>query len=325
MKFFCLLFFISLNCFAYEKQFVITSILTDENINVQRLDKNINVKFGDVLVIYSHDSDQVLGYAKVLTVNEDSEFFVARVETHDKNGLIRPENYLKRVDLNDPKSNIPSRYDLIVKTDGKVAAKFRPLVYTGLSNGMTAANLNKNEILAGPSVLGYGLNSWFQVHSNLISTMFKILNVGIKTKVYDQDDITFSVENSFQYYHLEHKGSYMFTGYLDSTSNSNFKSYAKVKIFTRKPADQYLYNNEEYSNDVNVELQLSYGYMFPDWKQIIFGPKVDVNKRKVGGLLGYYIIDKNVNMMIGVSSNDFSEFRLGKQAYMINYDLWWRF
>lgn len=320
-----MLFIFSVSSFAYEKQFVITSILTDENINVQRLDRNIEVKFGDLLVIYSHESGMALGYAKVLTVNEDSEFFVAKVETHDKNGLIRTENYLRKVDLNDPKSDIPSRYDLSIKTDGKVAAKFRPLVYTGLANGMTAANLNKNEKLAGPSILAYGLNSWLQVHTNLISTMFKIINLGIKTKLYDHDDITFSLENSFQYYHLKRKASYIFTGYLDSTSNSNFKSYAKVKVFSSKPADQYLYNNEEYSNDVNVELQLSYGYMFPDWKQIIFGPKVDVNKRKVGGQIGIYSVDKNVNMMIGVSSNDFSEFRLGKQAYLINYDLWWRF
>jgi hypothetical protein len=310
---------------AYEKQFVITSILTDENINVQRLDKNITLKFGDILAIYSHDTDQVLGYAKVLTVTEDSDLFVAKVETHDKNGLIRQENFLRKIDLSDPKSDIPARFDLTVKKDGVVAAKFRPLVYTGLANGMTASNLTKNEFLAGPSILGYGLNSNFQIHTNLISSMFKILNVGIKTKIYEHDDVTISIENSFQYFHLKKRGSYMFTGFLDTTSNSSFKSYARVKLFTRKPSDQYLYNSDEYAEDLNVEVQLSYGYLFSSWKQIIFGPKVDVNKRRVGGFLGYYTVDRNVNTMFGVSANDFSEFALGKQAYLLNLDLWWRF
>jgi hypothetical protein len=311
--------------FSYEKEFVITSIITDENIAVQRIDKNISIKFGDVLAIYSHESKNVLGYAKVLSVSEDSDLFVARVETHDKNGLIRAENYLKKVDLTRADSDIPARFDLSIKSEQQVASKFRPLVYTGLANGMTASNLVKGEFLAGPSILAYGLNSSNQIQSNVISSMFKILNLSLKTQLYDHDDVTFSIENSFQYYHLKHRSSYLFTGYLDTTSNSSFKSYAKVKIFTTKPEDQYLYNSEEYLKDLNVELQLSYGYMLSNWNQIIFGPKVDVNKRKVGGLLGYYIIDKNVNTMFGITSNDFSEFRLGKQAYLVNFDLWWRF
>lgn len=167
-------------------------------------------------------------------------------------------------------------------------------------------------------------NNW-QINTNLISSMFKILNLGIKTKVYDSNDFTFSFENSFQYYRAKERGSYLFTGYLDSNSNSNFKNYTKFKIFTRKPEDQYLYNSEEYKNEVNVELSYSYGYIFNNWNQIIFGPKVDVNKKKVGGQFGYYVLDKNVNMMIGLSSNDFSEFKFGKDGYLLNFDLWWRF
>ena len=104
-----------------------------------------------------------------------------------------------------------------------------------------------------------------------------------------------------------------------------FKSYAKLKIFTQKPQDDSLSNNEEYLYDLNVEFQLSYGYMFNNWNQLIFGPKIDVNKKRIGGNVGYYIIDKNFNSMFGVSSNDFSEFRLGKQSYLINLDFWWRF
>lgn len=91
----CLPFIINL-AFGYEKQFVITSILTDENINIQRLDNNVTAKFGDLMAIYSHETDQVLGYAKILSTTEDSDLLVAKVETHDKNGLIRAENYLKK-------------------------------------------------------------------------------------------------------------------------------------------------------------------------------------------------------------------------------------
>jgi hypothetical protein len=308
-----------------ERQFVVSAILTDENLNIQRLDKKVSLKDGDLMVIYSHDSDKVLGYARVLSVNEDSDLAVIRVETHDKNGLIRTENYLKKIDLLDVNENIPGRFDLTFNREGKAAAKFRPLVYSGLSNGMTANNLVKGEFLLGPSILAYGLSSNYQLDTNLISTMFKVLNLGLKTKLYDYDDVTFSIENSFQYYHKNEKGSYLFSAYLDTTSNSHFKSYAKLKMFTHKPEDQYLYNSDEYRNDLNVELQLSYGYLFKDWSQIIFGPKVDVNKKRVGGSIGYYVVDKNFHTMVGVSSNDFSEFSLGKEGYLFNLDFWWRF
>ena len=80
--------------------------------------------------------------------------------------------------------------------------------------------------------------------------------------------------------------SYTFTGYLDMISNANFNSYVKLRVFTQKPQDEYLYNSGEYKNDLNLELSLAYDYLFNNWNRLIFGPKVDVNKQKVGGLLG---------------------------------------
>jgi len=220
---------------------------------------------------------------------------------------------------------MPARIDLLYKENRKAAAKYRPLVYAGLAQGFTAANLIKKEFLAGPSVLGYGLTSSTQINTNLISTMFKILNVSIKNTVFSNDDYEISVENGFQYYHDNAKGSYQFIGYLDMVSNSNFNSYVKLRAFTQKPQDEYLYNSGEYTNDLNLELSLAYGYLFTNWNRLIFGPKIDVNKQTVGGTVGYYIIDKEFHTMIGVSSNDFSEFAIGKKGYLFNLDFWWRF
>lgn len=183
----------------------------------------------------------------------------------------------------------------------------------------------KKEYLVGPSILGYGITSSTQVNTNLISTMFKILNVSIKNTVFSNDDYEISVENGFQYYHENTKGSYQFTGYLDMVSNSNFNSYMKLRVFTQKPQDEYLYNSGEYKNELNLELSLSYGYLFNNWNRVIFGPKVDVNKQTVGGTIGYYIIDREFHTMIGVSSNNFSEFSVGKKGYLFNLDFWWRF
>jgi hypothetical protein len=72
-------------------------------------------------------------------------------------------------------------------------------------------------------------------------------------------------------------------------------------------------------------LSLAYGYLFSNWNRLIFGPKIDVNKKKVGGVIGYYIVDKEFHTMVGVSANDFSEFEVGRNGYLLNLDFWWRF
>lgn len=321
-----LLFVLAPMAFGYNKEFVITDILNDDVIRVQKLDMDIDVTAGDILLIYSHLSKSILGYARVEVVDPDQEYFTATVQTHNKSGIIRPENYLKKVDLSKTNNrDMPARLDLLYKENRKAAAKYRPLVYGGLAQGFTASNLVKKEFLAGPSVLGYGITSRTQVNTNLISTMFNVLNLSIKNTVFSNDDYELSVENGFQYYHKKTKGSYQFIGYLDMVSNSNFNSYVKLRVFTKKPQDEYLYNSEEYKDSLNLELSLAYGYLFSNWNRLIFGPKVDVNKQKVGGTVGYYIIDREFHTMIGVSSNDFSKFKVGKEGYLFNLDFWWRF
>ncbi|RPJ69813.1 MAG: hypothetical protein EHM20_16045 [Alphaproteobacteria bacterium] len=310
---------------AYEHQFSVTDIVGDQSIQIQRLDKQIPIALGDILVIYSHQTKQVLGYSRVISLTDNPNLFIANVETHNKNGIIRPENYLKKLDLTQIENDIPARYDLTYRDEHSVSAKYRPLVYAGLVQGMTASNLAKKEIILGPSIFAYGVTSRTQLNVNLASSIFGVANVGIKNKLIDTQDFELSIENGFQYYPSTSKGSYQFTGYLDMTSNSNFKSFAKFKVFTQKPEDQSLNNSEEYQRDLNLELQLAYGYIFSNWNQLIFGPKVDVDKKKVGGVVGYYVIEKNFNTMFGLSSSDFSEFRLGKQAYLVNLDFWWRF
>jgi hypothetical protein len=329
MRYLFSLFFILMFCsrlFAYEHEFVVTDVASDESIQIQRLDKQIQLFPGDVLAVFSHETKKVLGYARVDSITDHSDLFIAIVETHNKNGIIRAENYLKKLDLTKTANDIPARYDLIYKEGSKTAAKYRPLVYAGLIHGMTAASLSKKEFLVGPSILAYGITSNVQIDLNLASTLFGVTNIGLKNKFIDNDDFELSIENGFQYYSSSHnKFSYQFTGYLDMASNSNVKSFAKFKVFTKKPQDQSINNNEEYQRDLNFELQLAYGYLFSNWNQMIFGPKVDVNKKRVGGIVGYYMIEKNFSTMFGVSSNDFSEFRLGKQGYLLNLDFWWRF
>ena len=319
-------FFYTCLAFSYEKEFVLSEILNDQVIKIEKLDPNLSIESGDLLLIYSHESKNVIGFARAEIVNKGDKYFTATIETHNKSSLIRPENFLRKADLSTVKNEgFEARNDLLYHYDRKVAAKYRPLVYTGLAQGFTASNLVKNEYLVGPSVLSYGLTSQFQINTNLISNMFKILNLSLKNTLFKNDDYELSLENGFQYFTETARGSYQLAGYLDMITNANFNSYIKLRVFTQKPQDEYLFNSEEYLKKLNLELSLAYGYLFSNWNRLIFGPKVDVNKKKVGGVIAYYIVDKEFHTMIGVSSNDFSQFEVGRDAYLLNLDFWWRF
>ncbi|MBY0413877.1 MAG: hypothetical protein K2Q18_06915, partial [Bdellovibrionales bacterium] len=125
----CIFFLFSSLSFAYEKEFVITDILDDEIIRVQKLDANIEVLPGDLLLIYSHTSKSILGYARVEITRPEDDYFSATIQTHNKSGIIRPENYLRKVDLTKVKNeDFPAKIDLLYRENRKIAAKYRPLV-----------------------------------------------------------------------------------------------------------------------------------------------------------------------------------------------------
>ena len=222
-------FLVSFCAFSYEKEFVITEILSDDVVKVQRLASDVLVEPGDLLLVYSHESKNILGYARAEVMNIGPDQFTATIITHNKSGIIRPENYLRKIDITKTKNeDMPARFDLVFRENRKASAKYRPLAYAGIAQGFTASNLIKKEFLLGPSILGYGITSGWQVNTNLVSTMFKILNVSFKNTLFRNDDYELAIENGFQYYHEETRGSYQLTFYLDTVSNSNFNSYLKL-------------------------------------------------------------------------------------------------
>ena len=121
----CLFFILSTTAFSYDKEFVITDILTDDIIKVQRLDSNIPVAEGDLLLIYSQTSRSILGYARAEVLDLDNNFFTASIKTHAKSGIVRPENFLKKVDLTKSKNEeMPASFELLYKENSKAAAKY---------------------------------------------------------------------------------------------------------------------------------------------------------------------------------------------------------
>ena len=305
--------------------FTISAVVSDDFVQIQDMSQSRDIKLNDMFAIYSHETHQVLGYAEVTKVENGTDFFEAKVETHHQSGMIRPGNYLVRLDLSSVNNSIPARIELLSYSKRKVASKYRHLVYTGFFLGQTAQPLLKNEFIIGPSFMAYGYQDRLQFHTNVLNSFFGTPNVGYKFLFGRNSDYAFSFSQEFNYYPDAHKTYHEFSFHLDMYSNSKFVSYGKLKLFTKRPETKTLTNSDEYVSDLSTELQLAYGYVADNWNRIIFGPKVDFEKKKVGGSVGYYVIDKEFHMLIGASANDFSEATLGREGYILNLDFWWRF
>ena len=305
--------------------FTISAVVADKIVQVQNLSKTPDINVNDVFAIFSHDSHDVLGYAEVSKVDPNSDFFEALVETHHQSGMIRSGNYLVKLNLSNVKNSIPARIELLSYSKKKVASKYRHMVYTGFFLGQTAQPLLRKEYIIGPSFFAFGYRDYLQLHTNVLNTFFGTPNIGYKFLFGRSSDYALSFSQEFNYYPDAKRTYHEFSIHLDTYSNSKFLSYSKLKFSTKRPETRTLTNNEGYTSDLSTELQLAYGYMTDNWNRIIFGPKVDFEKKVVGGSVGYYYIDKEFNMLLGASANDFSEAKLGKDGYILNLDFWWRF
>lgn len=305
--------------------YTISAVVADKVVQVQNLAKSQDINVNDVFAIFSHESHDVLGYAEVSKVDPDTDFFEAVVETHHQSGMIRTGNYLVRLNLSTVKNSIPARIELLSYSKRKVAAKYRHMVYTGFFLGQTAQPLLRKEYIVGPSFFAYGYRDYLQFHTNVLNTFFGTPNIGYKFLLGRSSDFALAFSQEFNYYPDARRTYHEFSIHLDTYSNSKFLSYSKLKFSTKRPETKTLTNNEGYTSDLSTELQLAYGYMTDNWNRFIFGPKVDFEKKVVGGSVGYYYIDKEFHILIGASANDFSEAKLGKDGYILNLDFWWRF
>ncbi len=77
-------FLVSFCAFSYEKEFVITEILSDDVVKVHRLASDVLVEPGDLLLVYSHESKNILGYARAEVMNIGPDQFTATIITHSQ-------------------------------------------------------------------------------------------------------------------------------------------------------------------------------------------------------------------------------------------------
>ena len=308
-------------------QYFIKSVDSDEDITIQLRDEAPLLVVGDVLQIKSHQTGDYLGLVEVTEIGENKLEYFGKITQTEGQSLVREKNILTRVNFKNLDKEFAARFELEAKKNKPSFLKYRSLTYGGMSHGFFASNLHSGEVLMGPSMLAIGLHQNFQISSNLVSNLYKVYNLGLKVQLFDNQQATLAIDYQYLLFNGNKKGTNVVTFYYDNVLSSKFKNYTKIKIFTQKPQDQFLYNSSSYKENFNLEASVNYDYLTDRWGHVIVGPKYDAEKRKLGALVSYLqtFQDQTVSLLVGFSANDVTRFKLSKDGYILNFDMWWQF
>ncbi len=304
--------------------FVVKHIISDTEIEILPEYPSNYALANDLLVIISHETGVTIGYATVKKMGEKT--WTATVKAHSKEALVRPGNFLQKVDLTNYHTNMPGRFDLVRKDQKDIAAKFKHLVYLDYQLGQAAATLDKHENLAGLTTYAYGVTNNFQLDSTTLLNFAKIFNVGAKLNVLSGEDYRVSLYSKYyRYFKYQNQSAYDFEAIIDKTSNTNMMTFTKVSHKVRRPEGSGILTPNIYTKSSNTEVQTIYGYILNNWNRVLLGPKYNIEQKTLGGAAIYTVIYNHFHWSFALQTSNLSKLRLGKDGYDYYLDFYWRF
>ena len=322
--FLCLLSNLSFGANSSQYDFDLTKIISDKEIEIVPRDPTNHALVKDLLVIISHETGDVLGYATV--TNSKNRAWVATVKMHSNGAMVRVGNYLKKVDLTDHHTEMPGRFDLVRKDQKNISAKFKPLVYLDYQLGQAAATLDEKENLAGLTIYAYGITNHLQIDTTTILDVVKIPNVGIKGNFLRGEDFSVSAyAKYYRYLKYDNRSAFDFELIIDKASNSNMMTFTKLSHKVRRPQGSGILTPNIYTEHSSTEVQTIYGYIFSSWNRLLLGPKYNFEERTVGGAAIYTLFYKHMHWSFALQTPNISNLRLGTESYNYYLDFYWRF
>jgi len=209
---------------------------------------------------------------------------------------------------------------LVIRDKSDVAAAYVPPVYYGPIAGQTASTLRRGESFIDVlGVYGYGITQNLSVATRMAELLKLSPNFGIKYSLVDNSSFTIS-----PYFAL-----------LYNTRNQTFNM--AVTLYVDRPAGRKLVSHTSirwgYDSDPNnrgnpissSEIKTGYAYIFDNWNRLVIGPTYNFDIEKVGGYVAYMIPYEHLHIVMGLSSIDFSNFKLAQNGYIPFVLAFWRF
>jgi hypothetical protein len=280
----------------------------------------------DRLIVRSKMEQESVGYLQVTAVDQAHHQALAEVIAHQKSSLIMVGDEAEEIDFTaSPK--IAGRADLMPSHGKDIPIRYRRLFYLGQGPSETAQTLNAGENgLAVETYYSYGLTDNLTVQTVAVIDALGLPILGAKYKVYDNDDFTVSVGGFALYYPPQGTWAEVTEGFLDVRSNSKFISHTQLTIFHSDISASWLQDQATVAKPVTGSyFQSVYEYVLDDWDRVLAGPSYDLDRKTLGGLVGYVFLWKHFQLTLGVHSDDFTNLRVNQYGYQPRFDMFWIF
>jgi len=286
-------------------------------------------QLGDVLAIQSQNKKHdVIGFVQLIGIenNEDSTFNLKLdLLRHSRFHLVQIGDRVMTLDLTKEDPEYHGNTDLIIRRRaGNTSARYKPLVLLGATSAETAQNLWENETLI--SIYGlaeYGARDWLTMGTLLPADFLGSPNLFFKAKMKESQSNVLS--SGLMYTKsLDSKSTVNYNFYWDSISSEStiLHSLLSVALLTYDGAKDSI----SIQSAGTSSLQTVYEFIVDNWDRFLVGPSFNVEKKSVGGYIGYIFIWDRFHLQLSLTSTNITSMKLApSDGYYPFIDAYWRF
>ncbi len=286
-------------------------------------------RVGDIVAIQSRrEPIEVVAFVEVVRLDHLADGNIQlRLELirHSRAHFVELGDRVLSLDLSKADPSYKGTTDLLVRQRSpNISAKYKPLFYLGALSE-TAQSLWENEIaVTHYGLTEYGLKDWITVGSLLPGWTFGGGNFFFKSRALNTESNTVSMGLQWAQIPGQTTSAVNYNLYWDAISTESVVNHTSLSIalFTFDRADE----NTAIRSIGTSTLTTGYEFILDNWDRILVGPSFNVEKKSVGGYLGYVFIWDHFHLQLSLSSTNIASLKFApRDGYYAFIDAYWRF
>lgn len=203
-------------------------------------------------------------------------------------------------------------------------SQYKPLFTQGTTIGETAQTLYHNEWFFNVyGTLAYGFHQKITGSTNLLGLALGSPNAQIKTRVFKNENQTWAISVNMAQERDSSERLFNVDLVWDSILSDKLISHSLISAAVISfDSAKDIAAVKSYGSS---SFQTGYEYIFDDWSRFLIGPSYNIDKRALGGYLGYLKIYDHFHFQVSLTSNNIRRFQFSaEEGYLIVIDAYWR-
>jgi hypothetical protein len=212
----------------------------------------------------------------------------------------------------------------VLDLEREVSARYKPIFTQGTTIGSTAHTLYEKELFFSLyGTLGYGVTDWLSLSSNLLASSLGSPNGQIKARFFRGSNQTWATSVNM----VQERGTAekLFNIDLIWDSVLSEKLIAHSLISAAVISFDSAKDISAIKSYGSSSFQTGYEYIFDNWSRLLVGPSYNIDKRALGGYIGFLKIFDYFHLQLSLTSNNVRRFQFStEEGYLVVFDAYWR-